>query len=75
MPVQTDNFLFRNLQSYPYFDNINVLLQAWIVCGRIENQFARVVERLMASGCKPDGVISYVGSNPTPCTSFLEMRE
>jgi hypothetical protein len=22
----------------------------------------------MASGCKPDGLISYVGSNPTPCT-------
>ncbi len=26
----------------------------------------------MASGCKPDGVTSYVGSNPTPCTIFLE---
>jgi hypothetical protein len=24
----------------------------------------------MASGCKPDGLISYVGSNPTPCTRF-----
>ena len=22
----------------------------------------------MASGCKPDGLIPYVGSNPTPCT-------
>ena len=24
----------------------------------------------MASGCKPDGLIPYVGSNPTPCTIF-----
>ena len=27
-----------------------------------------MVERSKASGCKPDGLISYVGSNPTPCT-------
>ncbi len=25
----------------------------------------------MASGCKPDGLISYVGSNPTPCTTKI----
>jgi hypothetical protein len=35
-------------------------------------KFARVVEWLMAPGCKPGGVISYVGSNPTPCTRFVE---
>ena len=25
----------------------------------------------MASGCKPDGLIPYVGSNPTPCTILI----
>lgn len=29
---------------------------------------AWVVERSKATGCKPVGLISYVGSNPTPCT-------
>lgn len=33
-----------------------------------EKIFARVVEWLMAPGCKPGGVISYIGSNPIPCT-------
>jgi hypothetical protein len=33
--------------------------------------FARVVEWLMAPGCKPGGVKSYVGSNPTPCTIWI----
>ena len=38
------------------------------------SKFARVVEWLMAPGCKPGGVISYVGSNPTPCTiSILDL--
>ena len=29
---------------------------------------AGVVEWLMAPGCKPGRLTSYVGSNPTPCT-------
>ena len=31
---------------------------------------AWVVERSKATGCKPVGLIPYVGSNPTPCTIF-----
>ena len=38
------------------------------------SKFARVVERLMAPGCKPGGVISYVGSNPTPCTMIFNLK-
>ncbi len=60
-----------NLQRIICFAKINVLLQAQTVCRYIENQFAWVVERSKASGCKPDGLISYVGSNPTPCTRAI----
>jgi hypothetical protein len=33
-----------------------------------QTDHAWVVERSKATGCKPVGLISYVGSNPTPCT-------
>ena len=36
----------------------------------IKTAWAWVVERSKATGCKPVGLIPYVGSNPTPCTIF-----
>lgn len=36
---------------------------------------AGVVEWLMASGCKPDGLRSYVGSNPTPSTTEVKRQK
>ena len=36
---------------------------------------AWVVERSKATGCKPVGLISYVGSNPTPCTILIGESE
>ena len=36
---------------------------------------AWVVERSKATGCKPVGLISYVGSNPTPCTIFAGVAQ
>ena len=37
--------------------------------------WAGVVEWLMAPGCKPGRRQPYVGSNPTPCTSFFWLFE
>ncbi len=37
----------------------------------LKNRAARVVEWLMAPGCKPGRRKPYIGSNPIPCTSLI----
>lgn len=63
-----------DLQSAENLSNIWSLLirlEKAVCCVYKFKNYAWVVERSKATGCKPVGLISYVGSNPTPCTILI----
>lgn len=67
----TENLSFglARLKKLHYHRNFaKRLKKPAIAIKAFDNLRAWVVERSKATGCKPVGLISYVGSNPTPCT-------
>src|SRR5687767_3352795 len=63
----------NNLHLKQTFGNIgNLLISSKKRVLAIDTRYvARVVEWLMAPGCKPGRREPYVGSNPTPCTTLI----
>ena len=69
-PNRQENAISRLARCRPlrYYKKFAIWLRKPLMA--INTAWAWVVERSKATGCKPVGLISYVGSNPTPCTSF-----
>jgi hypothetical protein len=65
---------FQRLQDKEFSARIGNLLIGSKSRSAKQTDHAWVVERSKATGCKPVGLISYVGSNPTPCTRLGRQR-